>query len=173
MQENQLSPETMGIPTIWDYFLTLKMSGLSISSLQVHLVTISAFRLSEEGYSIFTHPTAIRFLKGLIKTFWPMVKPTPLWDLNLVFSKLTRPTLWTIGHVFHVPPLHKFTFLITITPARKVTKLGALMADLLYATFHKEKVSLHLHTKLIAKVVAEFHNLFTYWYSFQKPHPSN
>lgn len=72
------------------FHLELKRSGLSLSSVKVHFVTVTAFPHQIEGYSVFTHPTTRGFLKGLGNLFSQIRCPTLTWDLNFVFRCLTR-----------------------------------------------------------------------------------
>lgn len=51
----------------------------------------------------------------------------------------------------------KVAFLVTITSARRITELGALMADPSYTTVYKEQISVCPHPKFIPKVISEFH----------------
>lgn len=96
-----------GYFAILDYLLTLKMTGLSLSSLQIYLAAISACHLPS-GYSIFIHPVTAQFLKGLLRTFQPANKPIPHWDFNLVLWALTKSLL----AVCSIPALSKVLFLV-------------------------------------------------------------
>lgn len=51
----------------------------------------------------------------------------------------------------------KVAFLVAVTLARRVGKLGATMEDPPFTTFHKDKVFLRLHPKFPPKVIAQFH----------------
>lgn len=90
-QQRHLSPEVSGIPLILEYLLSWKGSGLSISSLWVHLGAINAFHLPGENSSFFTYPTTVKFLKGMIRTFLKVLKPMSSWDLSLVLPALMNP----------------------------------------------------------------------------------
>lgn len=50
----------------------------------------------------------------------------------------------------------KMTFLVAI-PQPRVSELAATMADSPYMIFHKDKVSLWLHSNFLPKRVSEFH----------------
>lgn len=71
VQRNQ---STADILVILDYFLPLKNSRPSISLLQVDHTVISSFLPLVDGLSVFTHLTTIRFVRGLVRTFPPVVK---------------------------------------------------------------------------------------------------
>ncbi|KAH1178062.1 hypothetical protein KIL84_011764, partial [Mauremys mutica] len=81
-QQNQLSSETVDIPELTTSS-SLSTLGLSTRSLGVHLAVVRVIYPLVESYSIFTHPTKIRFLKGFIRKFLPVVKQTSQWDISL------------------------------------------------------------------------------------------
>lgn len=86
----QITPTSSTLLVVLDYMLDLKGSGLFLSSLKVHLAAMVTFHQQVEGYSIFSHPTTQRFLKGTVNLFPQPRHPTPTWDLNLVLKNLTR-----------------------------------------------------------------------------------
>lgn len=51
----------------------------------------------------------------------------------------------------------KTAFLVAITSGRRVLKLQALLDDMPYAVFYKDKVSVRPHLKFMSKVVSAFH----------------
>nr|XP_014433438.1 uncharacterized protein LOC106732612 [Pelodiscus sinensis] len=71
----KVEPRVPPLNTILDYIMDLKASGLSISSLRVHLSAIAAFHTSVDGFSIFNHPITKRFLKGLQNVYPPYKAP--------------------------------------------------------------------------------------------------
>lgn len=103
------------------------------------LVAITTFyQLSViSSYSVFTHPTTRRFLKG---NLFPQVRcPTLAWDLNLVFTCLTRPPFESMATctLLHLPV--KTAFLIAFMSAQRV----ALMVNPPpFTVFFKDKVTL-------------------------------
>lgn len=60
----QLPPTSAPLLLILDYLLDLKQSGLSFSSIKVHLATITTFHDKIDDTSVFAHPVTKRFLKG-------------------------------------------------------------------------------------------------------------
>lgn len=168
---SSLSPESSRIHVILEYLLTLNISSLSISSLWVHLATISTFHHPVENHTIFIHPVMKRFLKGVLRTFPPVVRPTSQRDLNLILSLLTKPPFKPLATC---SMSHLSIKLPSQSPSQEVSKLGELMADVPYTIFHKA-VSLHLHPKSIPKIMSEFHINQTIHLPifFPKPHASD
>lgn len=84
-----VSPAESSLPFLLDYLLQLKQEGLAVSSVRVHLTTISAFHPWVSGWSIFSNQICSQLLKGL-ECLYPQVRPClPPWDLNLVPTRLT------------------------------------------------------------------------------------
>lgn len=71
-QPKQLTAVTVPLPLILDYVLELKESDLSISSIKVHLVAITAFHPTCEGTYLFAHPVTKHFLT-CIRNIYPEV----------------------------------------------------------------------------------------------------
>nr|XP_025044009.1 uncharacterized protein LOC112546943 [Pelodiscus sinensis] len=156
-QRAKVEPCASPLNTILDYILDLKASGLSISSLRVHLSAIAAFHTSVDGFSIFNHPITKRFLKGLQNVYPPHKAPSPLWDLNLVLNCLTRPPFNPLATVPLPFLFMKVCFLLAITSVRRVSELGALMSEPPYTVFTKDRVILRPHPTFLPKVCTEFH----------------
>lgn len=126
-------------------------------SIRVHLAAIMAFHSPIEGYSIFTHPTTARFLRGL-GNLYPLVwHPTLVWVFSLVRKYLTRPQSepMSICSLLHLSV--KTAFLIAITLVQQVGEIEALMAYYPFTVFFKYKVTLRPHPKFLPKVSLEFH----------------
>lgn len=68
----------------------VKTTELLLSSIKIPLAALAAFHTTIEGFSVFTHPTTVRFIKGLFNLFPPVKEPSPLWDLNFILSSLRR-----------------------------------------------------------------------------------
>lgn len=73
---------------ILHYLLFLKQQSLAISSIKIHPVAISAFHPPIDNFSIFSSSISIGFLKSLEGLYPQKENPIPLWDLNLMLSKL-------------------------------------------------------------------------------------
>lgn len=54
--QQQFLPVNSSLFAILDYLLELKKSGLSMSSIRVHLAVIIAFHSFVEGFTVFVHP---------------------------------------------------------------------------------------------------------------------
>lgn len=89
--QQALSPSKSRLSHIFDYLLSLKTSGLSLSSIKVHLAAIIAFHLSVDEVSVFVYPMMSRFIKGFTNFFPHIRDPVVPWDLNLILSVLRRP----------------------------------------------------------------------------------
>lgn len=74
--------------------------GLSHNSMWVYLAVPRAFLPPVDSSSAFTHPTTVCFLKGLLKVFSLMLKPTSSWDLNITLSATLEPL--TMCFLFHL-----------------------------------------------------------------------
>lgn len=60
---------TVCIPTILEYLLSLCCSGLAHSSVQTHLAAIGDFLPAVDGVLVFAHPATAYFLHSLLNTF--------------------------------------------------------------------------------------------------------
>lgn len=83
-----------------DCLLTRKIRGLSLSLLRIYLVTVTVFHPPMDGYLVFIQSVTVRFLKSLIKTFLPVQKSAPHWDLNLLLSIVIKPSFKTASYIF-------------------------------------------------------------------------
>lgn len=151
------SLDTVTIPVVLDYLLAFKTSGLAISSIRVHLAALTAFLPPVEGTSIFTHPTTVCFMKGLLSTFPPVVKLLSPWDLHLVFSALRRLPFEPMATCSMTPPPNE-------RGIPGCCHLGQMSQQ---AHCHdgrpslhgasQAKVSLRLHPQILPSVVSKFH----------------
>lgn len=108
---------------------------------------------------------SIRFLKGLVKLYPEVHDPVPLWDLNLVLSRLMGLTFEPLVTCSLLHLSVKVAFLIAITYARRVGELcAALMSGPPYTISFKDKIYQHPHSMFVVKVVSAFlsTSLFTY-----------
>lgn len=115
-----LSPEEVDISLLLDYFLSLKISGLALNSLKVHIVAVNAFHPPMEGHSVFMHPLTTRFREDLLKTFPPIA---PLWDFNLVLLGLMKEPLEPLASCSMPLLSMKVTFFVAIASARRIEEL--------------------------------------------------
>ncbi|KAJ7308476.1 hypothetical protein JRQ81_009027 [Phrynocephalus forsythii] len=91
-----IDPINPSLTWILQYLLHLKRSGLTLSSLRVHLSAIVAHQPPvSPASSFFRHPWLKHFLRGLKYTF-PDRKPIPpQWSLSLWFSELYSDLPWS------------------------------------------------------------------------------
>lgn len=83
--------DSISIPIPLDYLLHLRLSGLTHSSVCIHLAVLSAFLPLVDNFSVFTHLTTTLLLHDLRNAFPSVWKPLPSWDLNLILSALNKP----------------------------------------------------------------------------------
>lgn len=152
----QLSPTSAPLPRMLNYLLDIKQSGLSFSSIRIHLTAITTFHDTIDNTLVFTHPITKRFLKRL-QTIYPDIKPpTPPWDLHLVLSCLTQQPFEPLATCSLLHLSMKTAFLVAITSARQAGEIAALKVDPPYTLFFKDKVTLRLHPKFLPKVQSTF-----------------
>lgn len=108
----------MPLPIVLDYFLELKNSGLSLSSIRVHLEAVNAFQDKIDGFLTFTHLIMKCFLVGLQNLYPKVHSPTSTWDLNLVLKGLMIPTFEPLVTCSLQHMSMKVAFLVAITSAR-------------------------------------------------------
>ncbi|XP_075772102.1 uncharacterized protein LOC142824233 [Pelodiscus sinensis] len=173
--ENDTQPHSAPMHTILDYILSLHQSGLSMSTLRVHLSAITAFHSTIGGHSVFTHPMTKRLLKGIANLKPPRRPIPPSWNLDLVLDALLYPPFEPLATT-SLPMLNsKVVFLLAITSSRRVSELAALMATPSYTVFTKDSVTLRTHPAFIPKVATQFHvnEPVVLPVFYPKPHTSN
>uniref|UniRef100_K7F170 Core-binding (CB) domain-containing protein n=1 Tax=Pelodiscus sinensis TaxID=13735 RepID=K7F170_PELSI len=156
-QTHASPPHLAPVHTLLDYLLSLKHSGLALSTIKVHAAAIAAFHRSEQGTSFLADPLTKLFFKGLQNTFPPVWPPVPIWDLNHVLKSLTKPPFEPIATCSLSHLSMKVAFLVAITSSRRVSELAALMADPPYTVFLQNRVILRPHPKFLPKVPSPFH----------------
>lgn len=132
-----------------------------MSSIKVHLVAITISQL-------FAHLTRMRSLKGLVNLFLQIRDPTLLWGLNLVLNCLMKQPFEPLVICFLLHLSMKAAFLVAITSAWRVGKIGALMAGPPFTVFSREKVSLQPIQNFYLRFLLSFTltRLFTFRFSF-------
>ena len=95
---NMKTNQTTEVKTVLLYLTHLVDSGLTFSSLKVHLAAIVAYTRGATGDSFFTLPVVKRFLEGTKNIAPPRMMPPPMWNLNLVLTQLMKEPF---------EPLHK------------------------------------------------------------------
>lgn len=129
------------VPCISEYLMYLKTKGLY---LKVQLAAISAYYLR----SLFVHNMVKKLRRDYLKCI-------PLWGILSLLGIL----IWFYLHsvplaewfLYHLSL--KMAFIISIMSARRVSELNALMADLPFMSFHKDKVFLRRDPRFLLKVV--------------------
>lgn len=154
--ERNLDPLSLLVQQVLDYILHLKMGGLAIASLKVHLAAISAFHLPINGHSLFAHLLTERFLKGLRNLYPTYTIPPEPWDLALVLDTLTRPPFEPLA-TCDLRMLTMVSFLLAITSAHRVSELATLSADPPCTLFSEQGVLLRVHPTFLPKVNSPFH----------------
>lgn len=82
---------TSSLCSVLDFLLHLEDGGLGLSSARVYLSAISAYHNRIEESTVFSHPLAKQFLRGLRNLHPSAQLPPPAWDLPLVLRRLTAP----------------------------------------------------------------------------------
>lgn len=154
---NHHDTSNISIPTVLDYLLHIRCSGLTHSSIKLHLSAISAFLPLVDGTSVFSHPTSARFLHGLLNTFLLVREPNPVWDFNLVLSALSKPQFEPLATYPLTYLSKKVIFLVSVTSAWRLSELAAMMAHPPFTVFHMDKVTLQFNPRFLPKVASPFH----------------
>lgn len=113
-------PSSAGLPVVFNFLLHLADAGLSLSSLKVYLSVISAYHTEVDGHSVFSHPLAKRFMRGLLLTQLPDRQLCEAWDLPLVLCCLTHHPFEPAGTCELRLLSLKTLFLVAITSAHRV-----------------------------------------------------
>lgn len=168
-----VTPDSANLLVVLGYLLSLKKSGISINLLKVYLASVTTLHQQVEGYSIFSHPTMKRLLKG---NLFPQPRAsTTQWEHNLVLKGLTRLLFEPMATCSLIRFSMKMAFLIAITSARRIGDMVALMAHPMFTVFFPGKVTLRPHPKFIPKVTSTFHmnQLIQFPTFYPKPHKNN
>nr|XP_014437222.1 uncharacterized protein LOC106733090 [Pelodiscus sinensis] len=162
------------IPAILDYLFQLRSSGLSFSSIKVHVASLFAFHVGTAGASLFSNQVVKRFLTGLEKLYPSVRAPYPDWNLNLVLHRLMSPPFEPLATCSLKHLSLKVTFIVAITSARRVSELRALTIEPPYLVFSHDNVRLRPHPTFLPKVVSPFHLSQEIYLAvfFSKPHAS-
>lgn len=84
---------------------------------------LSVFLPPVDGAAVSSHPPTVCFMRRLLNTFSPVLKPTPLWDLNLILSTLTKTPFEPLATCCLSQLSTKVVFLVAITSARRGSEL--------------------------------------------------
>ncbi|XP_078517197.1 uncharacterized protein LOC144781723 [Lissotriton helveticus] len=154
---NDIDPLDASIPNIICYLLHLYKCNLAYTSIRIHLSAIAAYLQNRQHLSVFRVPAIKAFLEGLKRVIPPRTPPAPVWNLNVVLTRLMGPPF---------EPLHscelqfltwKVAFLVAITSLRRVSELQALTIQEPFIQIHSNRVVLRTNPKFLPKVVSQFH----------------
>lgn len=105
---------------------------------------------SREHYSLYKIPVGKTFMEGLKCFIPPREFPNPVWNLNIVLTRLMGP-LFESMHSYLLHFLSwKVDFLVAITFLKCISELQALT---LQEQVHNDKVVLRTSPKFLPKVV--------------------
>lgn len=135
----------------------LRELGLRHASLRVYLPAISAFHAQIDGRTVFSHPLAKQFLKGLRNLHPDARLPPPSWDLPLVLCTLTKHPFEPMATCDLRLLSWKMVLLVAITSARRVSELAALRCSSPYLVFLPHSVHLRPDVKFLPKVNSDFY----------------
>lgn len=82
-QQAQNFPGPDRCPGYTGITLPVEIAVLSLRSLQVHLVAVSARHPLVDHFSVYSHPMARRFMDGITRIFRPFMFSASAWDLSL------------------------------------------------------------------------------------------
>lgn len=156
-------PTRASLNLILDFLIHLHDSGLSLSSLRVYLAALSAYHTKIDSFSLFSHPTTKRFLRGMYNAHPPPRPPPPQrraqpWDLLLVLRGLTRHPFDPASSSDLRLLSWKTLFLVAVTSGRRVSELAALdCRPPPFIVFLPHSVRLSPNLEFLPKVVSEFH----------------
>lgn len=99
-------------------------------------MAIITFYSSTEGFSVFAHPTKVRFIKELMHLF-PQVRNPLVWDLNLLLNCLMKTPFEPMATCSLLPLTLKVPFLLAIVSAWRVREMGTWMVDPSFTVFSR------------------------------------
>lgn len=126
-------------------------------SLRVFLSTISAYCNKIDKYTLFSHPLAERFLRGLLHIHPHIKTCAETWDLPLVLQCLTRCPFELVETCDLRLLSWKTAFLVAVTSVHRVSELAALEIRPPYMTFLPHAVKLSTNNTFLPKIVSEYH----------------
>lgn len=151
------STAVSSLSSIFDFLLSLRVGGLSFSSVRVYMAAVLACHPLIDGLTVFSHPSSKSFLKGLRNSFPLQRPPPPAWDLPTVLCALTRRPFEPMAFCDLRLLSWKMAFLVAITSARRVSELAALRRVPPYLVFLPHAVRLRPNIRFLPKVVSDFH----------------
>lgn len=151
--ERSLDPTSCALQSILENCLGLATDGLMVSSINVPLCEISWYRKRLGSTFLSSLSTVQDFIKGLMRKFPPVRRPTPNWNIHLVLGVLMKPSFESIDKCPLKILSWKAIFLVAITPARRVSEMHAFCADPAFTTLHETKVVLRSNPRFLPKVI--------------------
>lgn len=109
------------------------------------------------GPNISAHPHIKCILGGAALLNPPVVHRFPSWDPHVVFQGLMVPPFEPLAKVSLKHLTFNTLFLVAITSARRVSKVGALSVNPNLCIFHKDRVVLCTDSVFVPKINILFH----------------
>ncbi|XP_078518308.1 uncharacterized protein LOC144782952 [Lissotriton helveticus] len=154
---NNINPLDASTQNIICYLLHLYRCNLAYSSIRIHLAAIAAYLHNRQHLSLFRVPAIKAFMEGLKRVIPPRHPPSPVWNLNIVLTRLMGPPFEPL-HSCEIQYLTwKVAFLVAITSLRRVSELQALTIHEPFIQIHANRVVLRTNPKFMPKVVSQFH----------------
>ncbi|XP_042332287.1 uncharacterized protein LOC121935156 [Sceloporus undulatus] len=157
LAERNLAPESITVPVVLDFLMSLVEAGLCLASIKCYLSAICSHFQYDGLPSFFRDPLVKNFLKGC-NNLYPQVSPPVLaWSLEVVLAALQSKPFEPLDTTDLRLLTWKTVFLVVITSARRAGELCALQRDEPFLRFHKDKVVLRTDITFLPKVVSLFH----------------
>lgn len=125
--------------------------------MRLHLAAITAYLQNRQQLSLFRVPAIKAFIEGLKRVIPPRLPPAPLWNLNIVLTRLMGPPFEPMHSCQIQFLIRKVTFLVAITSLRRVSEIQALTIQEPFLQMHHNKVVLRANPKVLPKVISPFH----------------
>ncbi|XP_042297706.1 uncharacterized protein LOC121916539 [Sceloporus undulatus] len=157
LAERSLSPESITVPVVLDFLMSLVDAGLCLASIKCYLSAICSHFQYDGLPSFFRDPLVKNFLKGCNNLYSQVSLPAPAWSLEVVLAALQSKPFEPLATTDLRLLTWKTVFLVAITSARRAGELCALRRDEPFLRFHKDKVVLRTDITFLPKVVSLFH----------------
>lgn len=157
---HDLDPLTVDVEAVLEFLQDGLRSGLCPATLRhqvAALDSIYSLQSLRDTVSLNRHPLVQKFLKGAREPHPGRRLRFPTWQLHTVLRALMGPPFEPMWEVDLKWVRLKAVFLVAITSARRVSKLGALSCCVELCVFYRDKVVLRTHPLFRPKVASQFH----------------
>lgn len=151
--QGDVKPPQGDISGILEFLQSGLEKGLKPATLRMQVSALGAFLnkpLAENKY-------IRRFMRAASRLILARRITTPPWNLSLVLIALTGPPFEPITEILIKHLTLKTAFLISITAARRVGELSALVHSHPYTQILEDRLILRTDPAFLPKVVSDFH----------------